>query len=477
MRRLLPDSLAAWALLIVIGGLAVVQISTFTAVIHSRAVEGRMLGFFHLASRVSSITHALADRDRDRRSVLAEALSDATMTVTTGSRPLTTGTIAADDELAELEDILESRMADLGISDVHVERRPAPKLDPGATTPAADGEAGRIERVFSEIEQRYAENEAYLASIELNDGSWLNFVIARAPTSVTWSPWVAVVFVAMIVLVLAGSIWALRHLTMPYTRLAAAAERFGQDINAPPLPVEGPREVRAAARAFNAMQERLRRVIGDRDQLAAAISHDLRTPVTRLRLRAEFMESDEQRRRMLADLDDIEVMTQSVLTFSREAAQPEPREVIDLVSLLESLCDDMPSATLVTEGLPSRLAYRAEPVALKRAVANLIDNAVRYGGSARVSLWSDATAVRIAVEDDGPGIPESEMEAVFRPFRRLETSRNRETGGTGLGLTIARTVARAHGGDIVLSRAPSGGLHAEIVLPLAGTTAKTAAAS
>ncbi len=259
-----------------------------------------------------------------------------------------------------------------------------------------------------------------------------------------------------------------RRLTAPYALLAQAAERLGRDINAESLPEKGPREVRAAAHAFNLMQERLRRFIGDRDQLVAAISHDLRTPVTRLRLRAEFVEDADQRARMLTDLEDIEAMTRSVLAFASDSAQPEAREQIDLISLAESLCSDMPGVTLeLAPDLPPRLKCLAGPVGLRRAIANLIDNAVKYGDAARVSLVADAAAIRIVVDDDGPGIPPEDMEAVFRPFRRLEASRNRETGGAGLGLTIARSVARAHGGDVILTNRPQGGLRAEIVLPLA----------
>jgi signal transduction histidine kinase len=200
----------------------------------------------------------------------------------------------------------------------------------------------------------------------------------------------------------------------------------------------------------------------------AAISHDLRTPATRLRLRAEFVDDSELRGRMLADLNEIETMTSSVLAFASDSAQPEPRESLDLVSLLESLCADLPGVTLVLPDDMPRFAYSAQPMGLRRCVANIIDNAVKYGQRARVSLVIDNAAARIIVDDDGPGIPVESVEMVFQPFRRLDASRNRDTGGTGLGLTIARTVARAHGGDVLLANRAEGGLRAEIVLPLAG---------
>jgi signal transduction histidine kinase len=218
-------------------------------------------------------------------------------------------------------------------------------------------------------------------------------------------------------------------------------------------------------------------MVEDRDQLVAAVSHDLRTPVTRLRLRAEYVDDGEQKRRMLGDLDEIETMTRSVLAFARNTAEPEAREMLDLVSLVDSLCIDTPGARLqLAPGLPARIAYCGQPVALRRCIANLVDNAVKYGKQANVSLALSAEAVRIRIEDDGPGVPPKDMEKVFRPFVRLEPSRNRETGGTGLGLTIARAVARSHGGEVVLANRPAGGLMAEIILPLPAAVQGSAAA-
>ena len=278
--------------------------------------------------------------------------------------------------------------------------------DPSAVPDPPGDDAGPVERFLSDIEEHYAFGDAYLVSVQLGNGSWANFTVPVAPSPRLWSDNTMLLTMAVIALVLAGSIWALRRLTAPYALLANAAERLGRDINAESLPEKGPREVRAAAHAFNLMQERLRRFIGDRDQLVAAISHDLRTPVTRLRLRAEFVEDADQRARMLADLEDIEAMTRSVLAFASDTAQPEAREQIDLISLTESLCADMPDVTLdLSPDLPPRLKCLAGPVGLRRAIANLIDNAVKYGGCARVSLVLDAAAIRIAVDDDGPGIP------------------------------------------------------------------------
>jgi signal transduction histidine kinase len=281
----------------------------------------------------------------------------------------------------------------------------------------------------------------------------------------------------VILIVLAASLILLRYLTGPYEILGRAAERIGRDLRAPAIKEGGPREIRAAAHALNTMQERLQKVIDDRDQLVAAIAHDLRTPVTRLRLRADFMDDVEQRTHMIADLDEIAGMTQSILDFSSDNAAPEARETLDLVSLLEVLTEERPGVTLdMPPDCPPRLAYSGQPIGLRRCIGNLVENAVKYGGSAAVSLRLDQGAAIIRIDDSGPGIPDGDIEAVFLPFRRLETSRSRETGGTGLGLTIARTIARAHGGDVRLENRPDGkGLRAEILLPLATTSTRDAA--
>ncbi len=465
MRRLLPDGLAAWALLILIGGLVIAEVATLGAIYEKRAMDTRMAGFFHLAERVSSASRALAGEPADQRQVLADALSAPTFGIDVGSRPRAHSASDSDGEIAELESIMQVGLAESGITEVDVQRGGGPLGDAGAGADPGAG-AGPVARFISETQDRYAAENSYVVSVLLGDASWVNFTIPVPPLPRLWSTDTVALTAFVIGLVLIASLWALRRLTAPYAVIAGAAERLGRDINAPALAEGGPRELRAAAHAFNQMQERLKRLLSDRDQLVAAISHDLRTPATRLRLRAEYVADDTQRTRMLADLDDIEAMTRSVLAFAHDSAQPEPRAHIDAISLLESLCGDLPDVTLeLSPDLPARLPLSARPVALRRCLANLIDNAVRYGKRARVSLGVDATSVRVVVDDDGPGIPEAENESVFRPFHRLETSRNRETGGTGLGLTIARSVARAHGGDVLLANRPGGGLRAEVVLP------------
>jgi signal transduction histidine kinase len=267
------------------------------------------------------------------------------------------------------------------------------------------------------------------------------------------------------------TLWAVRRLTAPVRTLAAAAEALGRDVNAPPLPEDGPSEVATAASAFNTMAARIRRFVQDRTELLTAIGHDLRTPITRLKLRAEFVEDDEQRGKMLADLEELEAMVSATLAFGRDARTTEPVASLDLAELLRTVLDEIGDTRpdvaprLAYEG-PPHLTVRARPLALKRALANLASNAVTYGGSARIRLKPPADGVAvIEVEDDGPGIPSAELDRVFEPFHRGEPSRNRETGGVGLGLPIARNILRAHGGDVVLANRPMSGLKATLTLP------------
>ncbi|WP_338147731.1 ATP-binding protein [Neoroseomonas terrae] len=309
------------------------------------------------------------------------------------------------------------------------------------------------------------------ASLRLPDGDWLNIRVAMPPPR----PWHSATFLAAFVLMTVAAVLlivgAVARLMRPVRLLAAAADRLGRDVNAPPMEESGPSEVATAARAFNQMAERIRRFVADRTQMLAAIGHDLRTPITRLRLRAEFMDDDEQRRKMLSDLDEMEQMIAATLAFARDDAAAEPAAPLDLAAMCRTVADEAADArpecaeTISYDG-PERLTVRARPVALKRALANLVNNALAYGGAARLRLTRDESGlVRLTVDDDGPGIPEGELEAVFAPFRRLEQSRNRETGGTGLGLTIARNILRAHGGDVVLRNRAGGGLTAVASLP------------
>ncbi|HTJ89454.1 MAG TPA: ATP-binding protein [Acidocella sp.] len=303
--------------------------------------------------------------------------------------------------------------------------------------------------------------------------TWLTLT-STLPSPAPWrSPSFATAFIVMFLSGGAMIVWAVRRLLVPVRTLARAAERLGRDVvNAPPLPERGPIEIVTAASAFNTMAARIRRFVEDRTFLLTAIGHDLRTPITRLKLRAEYMEDEEQRLKMLADLDEMEAMVAATLAFGRDITTAEPVARINLASLLRTILDEAADgAPEQAEALefsgPDHLTIQARPLALKRALTNLVGNALKYGDAARITLLQRSKeVVEIDIDDNGPGIAAEEMETVFEPFRRLETSRNRETGGSGLGLSIARNIIRAHGGDIVLQNLPEQGLRASVTLPV-----------
>lgn len=266
--------------------------------------------------------------------------------------------------------------------------------------------------------------------------------------------------------VIALSLVAVRLVTRPLQHLAEAADAFGSDLESPPLPETGPTETRRAAEAFNRMQERLRRLIAERGRALAAVSHDLRTPLTRMRLRAELVDDEALRAQINADIDDMQAMVESTLDYLRGLRENEPLQSIDMDALLQSLvADEQALGHPVTLTGKVVAPYVGRLSTLKRALANLIDNAVKYGQSAHLVIEDNATELRLTVEDGGPGIAEADLARVVEPYVRLEASRSRETGGVGLGLTITRDAAVLHGGELRLANRPEGGLAATLVLP------------
>ncbi len=317
-----------------------------------------------------------------------------------------------------------------------------------------------------EERRRPRDRRTLVIGIKLSDGNWLAFRMPlRPPRPLPEFQMIAVIVVSALVILL-FAIWAAYRVTRPLARFAEAADRLGVDLRAPPLPEHGSRELRKAAGAFNRMQDRLRRLIDDRTMMLAAISHDLRTVLTRLTLRAEFIEDPQQREKAVADIDEMRSMLDASLSFARDDTAEEARTSVDLSSLLQSLCDDLADAgnEVHFEG-PARLPYWSQPVALRRVFANLIGNALKYGVEATVTAAPLDGGVVVEIADRGPGIPSDKREQVFAPFYRLEGSRSRETGGTGLGLSVARGIVRRHGGDITLHDREDGGLVVRVTLP------------
>ena len=309
-----------------------------------------------------------------------------------------------------------------------------------------------------------------LLAAPLGEGSWLRISMVEGQG---WSSqstldvaldYLLRLYLLRILVVVLLALLAVRLAIGPLDKLARAAEALGKDIQRPPLAEEGPLEVRRAARAFNAMQQRLIHNLGERMRFLAAVSHDLRSPITRLRLRTEMLEDDSARQKMRKDLDDMEGMVTATLDFISGSDLDEARQNLDVNALLQSL-----QADFEEQGAAVSVSGRAlqplpgYPLSLQRALLNLLENAVRYAGGAQVQIEDSAQALRIRVLDRGPGIPPEQLERVTEPFYRLEQSRNRSTGGYGLGLSIAQTIAAAHHGRLQLRNREGGGLEATLL--------------
>ena len=308
-------------------------------------------------------------------------------------------------------------------------------------------------------------------AVQLDNGRWLNM---EASVDIQNRPLqrvlvsIAVMGVAIILIIIV----TVRRLTRPLRNLAEAADQLGRGAEGLVIEEAGPREIRSAISAFNVMQERLTRYVRDRTAMLAAISHDLRTPITSLRIRAEFVDDEENRNRIIATLDEMQRMVEATLAFARDEANREAPSRVDLAEFLDAIVtdyQDMGQPVRLAEDQPaaaSRIIITCRPIAVRRALRNLIDNAVRYGNQAEIAFAADAGQVTISVSDTGPGIPEGQLDEVFEPFLRLEGSRSEETGGIGLGLAIARSNIHAHGGTLKLENRKPNGLVATITLPV-----------
>src|SRR5580704_14063950 len=307
----------------------------------------------------------------------------------------------------------------------------------------------------------------YMLAVQLHDGSWLVFSVMKRtwglPWAERWAVWLCFLAVAIAIV----TAFAARRFARPIEQLAAAVRQFGLNPRAPPIAETGPRELRQVIRTFNAMQAQIQKFVAYRTMMLAAISHDLRTPLTRMRLRGEFIEDPEQQARLFRDVDDMQAMVDGALAFFRDDAVDEPSTTFDLPQVLLTIVNDYADQKIEIRYLGSaHTVYQGRPFALKRAFTNLIENAIKYATPPKLELLCEQQAFVVVVRDHGPGIPDKLLESVFLPYYRVEKSRNRSTGGVGLGLTVALAIVHGHGGEIMLRNSPEGGLEARIMLPL-----------
>jgi len=461
-RRWLPQSITAQILLLALTGLILAQVLGLQIYRHERDEALGLVNSRNAMIRLSSVVRLLSSSPVQLQEEILRASRSETLMMRIQTVPL-----SPSEHNQHYEDVLR-RLLDypnnlsIQISAELVDRLP-PTMFQQLRQQAHDGARDGNNRP----PPMWQRDVRLYGSIELVDGTWLNFSSLADREPPTWS--LSALSSLMLVALLIGVVLfiLLRRVTRPLKLLVQQAEQFGRGAAIPPLSESGPLEVAETLAAFNRMQHRLNRFVQDRTQMLAAISHDLRTPLTSLRLRCEFLPDGEDRDRMLQTLAQMESMLHATLSFARDEHQGEENRNVDLVSLLHSLCDDYEDNGQPVECFAEgKRVYQCRPDVLRRVLQNLINNALKYAGDAEVSLDASATAIFIRVRDHGEGIPDDQLDCVFKPFYRLDSARNTEDGSVGLGLAIARTLIHQHGGELSLSNVPDGGLLAEIQLPL-----------
>jgi len=456
VRRFLPKSLIGQIALVMAVALLVAQAINFTLIFTERQrvsraqIEGPAVSrFVLLAQRVAAAPaeareSLVAGRGRRARfSIGRESI------VPAGRENLWLVERLRDTAQANGLSIRQARAATFDVV------RPPPEWREGGTPRQRE----RWERSARRLQRM-------LLSVQLADGSWVNarMVTTRPNAWLALRPLVATLLTYFIIL--AAMIWIAARLARPLRDLTAAAERFQGRGEAPRVEPRGPADLRRAILAFNAMSARVSAMLDEKDRMLGAIGHDMRTPLASLRIRAESMEPEAERLKIVATIEEMAAMLDDTLALARSGRSTEPARRLDLTALADALVEDYRNLGLAVEmEAGERHVAEVRPNLLRRALRNLIDNGVKHGGGARVAVRAVGGNVAIEVADRGPGIPEAELGNVQEAFVRLEGSRNRETGGSGLGLTLARGAALAHGGSLELENRPEGGLLARILLP------------
>jgi len=460
--RWLPSTLFGRLVLVLLGGLLLAQLLGAAILLRDRATVLYEASGLSAAQRIAGIVRVFDTLTPEQRRLMVSAVSTADLRVALGETPAANGISGDGMYTAHLRAILHRALGDDRALRVAL-------LEPGAG-PVAPGPMGAPDggpmmgMHMGFMGGMPLRGTSFLVQARLQDGQWVTITQRLPEEPFAWPYKLLLTLAVLLVSVVALSLLAVRWLTRPLGVLAVAADELGRDIRRAPLAEKGPAEVRRAAAAFNTMQARLQTYLREREQMLAAVSHDLRTPITRLRLRAELIEDEALREKFTRDLAEMEAMTSDALDFLRGARVNEPVQPVDVLALLESLQADMEEAGQAVQVHGQAAPYPARPLAFKRCLANLLENAVKYGTRAEARIEDDGRELRITITDDGPGIPEAELERVFEPFYRVESSRSRETGGVGLGLSVARDIVRAHGGELTLRNRPEGGLEAVLTL-------------
>lgn len=454
--RFLPRSLFGQIVLALVAGILVAQLAGTWLLLDDRSRFGDRLRREYAAQRIAGIISVLDAAPAEERPRLVRALSVPPTRLTLDEPWQAGGAELGPEASVFLQRVARELERPLPLQVLSIRHVPRAERRPGRDM---------------ERQDRHMRHDGPLVLLavtqaRLGDGTVVTFRHALPQPPSDWPLRLLglLALLAIVVALLSG--WAVRRLTRPLASLANAADGLARNLDQKPLDEKGPQEVARAARSFNAMQRSLKAYLETRAQALAGVSHDLRLPLTRLRLRLEQLPENDARAAMQRDIEEMDAMVGGTLDYLRAGADTEQAVKLNLVALLEGLAEDAEAAGAKVSLHGTAAPLTARPQALRRCLANLIDNARRYGGGAvDVTLVDNASSVEIRIEDRGAGIPAEERERVFEPYVRLEASRARHTGGTGLGLAIARAVARAHGGEVALAGRAGGGTAAVVTLP------------
>jgi signal transduction histidine kinase len=466
--NLAPRSLFSRLMLVQLGVLVVALFISFAIHMHERGEALAQASGMQAAQRIADIVRLLDSLAPAERRRIVQAFSAPPLSISLDQPPLAASESEGGARTALFGAVLQRFLGSEQPVSVAVSEAPVPAYQPHAPPGFAKAPPAHFPamRPGAAMHSGSEPGFAFVAQVRLADGALVTFESRQSLQTAGW-PYRLLASLAVLVLaVVAVSLLAVRWTTKPLKTLADAADELGRNLDRPPMPEQGPLEVERAARAFNTMQQRLTRYVRERAATLAAMSHDLKTPVNRLRLRAELLDDGEVKAKIIQDLAEVEAMVQSTLEFMRAGESTEQAQPVDMMALVETLAEDARAtgSTVEVEG-GALQPYVGRPQALKRCIGNLLDNALQYGESARVEVKDADDRLIICIRDQGPGIPEQDLERVFEPFHRVEGSRSRDTGGTGLGLSIARNIAQLHGGAVSLRNMTGGGLEASLILP------------
>lgn len=473
--RTWPDTMARQIILILFGGVTIAMFSSTAIHLQERSQALFAFGGMQTAQRFATIIQLLDPLTPGERRKVAAVVETPLqfLRFLDNEQLLQESTIDNPDE-QYIRSLLKSSLGEQW--PLRIAIMETIEQTPNQTSPMMSGNhsfmgMGKMRRLhhnhMEAMNRLFPHGISFLAQVQLSDGTWAEFHSHLPKELFSWPRHLILSLIIIFVTVSTFSLFAIRLATRPLSLLAKAAQGLGNDIKQPPLAITGPREVRRAASAFNTMQARIIRYIQERTHLLAAISHDLKTPLTRMRLRVERLVDHPMQPELLRNIAEVESLAMASLDYIQGMEGMEQIKKVDVLAMLERIQEEFAElGGEVAINCQELAPFPVMPKSLKRCLTNLIANAIAYGERARVRADILGDKLRISISDDGPGIPEEDFARVLEPFVRLEESRNRKTGGTGLGLSISRNIIRAHGGDLNLRNRPEGGLEIIIILPL-----------